>query len=170
LEESLPGEDLTILTDSLVAMTNLYSLRRADFPLSLHRNPCRQLITHIVMLLNRRHAAGVVTRLVKVKAHCGEPLNEAADALASAAAAADDSPLPSRLHLATNAVHFYIDGAPVEWGARLRDYLTQVAAFAVASLLALLALLTLAIKSTVEWRHARELKATADLPPENPHA
>jgi ribonuclease HI len=128
LEESLPGEDLTILTDSLVAMTNLFSLRRADFPLSLHRNPCRQLITYVVMLLNRRHAAGVVTRFVKVKAHCGEPLNEAADALASAAAAADDSPLPSRLHLATNSVHFYINGAPVEWGARLRDYLTQVAA------------------------------------------
>jgi sulfate transport system permease protein len=46
----------------------------------------------------------------------------------------------------------------------------SVAAFAVASLLALLALVTLAIKSTVEWHHARELKATADLPPENPHA
>jgi sulfate transport system permease protein len=46
----------------------------------------------------------------------------------------------------------------------------SVAAFAVASLLALLALVTLAIKSTVEWRHARELKATADLSPENPHA
>jgi sulfate transport system permease protein len=46
----------------------------------------------------------------------------------------------------------------------------SVAAFAVASLLAVLALVTLAIKSTVEWRHARELKATADLPPENPHA
>jgi sulfate transport system permease protein len=46
----------------------------------------------------------------------------------------------------------------------------SVAAFAVASLLALLALVTLAIKSTVEWRHARELKATADLPPERPQA
>ncbi len=46
----------------------------------------------------------------------------------------------------------------------------SVAAFAVASLLALLALVTLAIKSTVEWRHARELNAAADLPPENPHA
>jgi sulfate transport system permease protein len=46
----------------------------------------------------------------------------------------------------------------------------SVAAFAVASLLALLAVVTLAIKSTVEWRHARELKATAELPPERPHA
>jgi sulfate transport system permease protein len=46
----------------------------------------------------------------------------------------------------------------------------SVAAFAVASLLALLAVVTLAIKSVVEWRHARELKATADLPPERPHA
>lgn len=44
----------------------------------------------------------------------------------------------------------------------------SVAAFAVASLLALLALVTLAIKSVVEWRHERELKATADLPPERP--
>ena len=46
----------------------------------------------------------------------------------------------------------------------------SVAAFAVASLLALLALVTLAIKSVVEWRHANELKATADLPPERPQA
>jgi hypothetical protein len=53
LEESLPNEDLTILTDSLVAMTTLFSLRRVDFPLSLHSNPCRQLITQVVTLLNR---------------------------------------------------------------------------------------------------------------------
>ena len=45
----------------------------------------------------------------------------------------------------------------------------SVAAFAVASLLALLALVTLVLKSVVEWRHARALKAVADLPPENPH-
>jgi sulfate transport system permease protein len=44
----------------------------------------------------------------------------------------------------------------------------SVAAFAVASLLAILALVTLVIKSVVEWRHERELKASADLPPENP--
>ena len=44
----------------------------------------------------------------------------------------------------------------------------SVAAFAVASLLALLALVTLAIKSWVEWRHARDLRAAADLPPERP--
>ena len=44
----------------------------------------------------------------------------------------------------------------------------SAAAFAVASLLALLALVTLALKSVVEWRHARALNAV-DLPPENPH-
>jgi sulfate/thiosulfate transport system permease protein len=44
----------------------------------------------------------------------------------------------------------------------------SVAAFAVASLLALLALVTLVIKSVVEWRHERELAAAADLPPERP--
>jgi sulfate transport system permease protein len=42
-----------------------------------------------------------------------------------------------------------------------------VAAFAVASLLALLALVTLVIKSVAEWRQEREMKAIRDLPPEN---
>ena len=45
----------------------------------------------------------------------------------------------------------------------------SVAAFAVASLLALLALVTLVIKSVIEWRHERELRAAADTPPENPN-
>ena len=42
------------------------------------------------------------------------------------------------------------------------------AAFAVASLLALLAIVTLIIKTWVEWRHEREMKAIAELPPERP--
>ncbi len=46
----------------------------------------------------------------------------------------------------------------------------SVAAFAVASLLALLALVTLAIKTWVEWRHERELRAATELPPERPVA
>jgi sulfate transport system permease protein len=45
----------------------------------------------------------------------------------------------------------------------------SVAAFAVASLLALLALVTLVIKSVIEWRHERELRAAADTPHENPN-
>ena len=44
----------------------------------------------------------------------------------------------------------------------------SVAAFAVASLLALLALVTLAIKSFIEWQHEQELKASANTPPEQP--
>ena len=44
----------------------------------------------------------------------------------------------------------------------------SVAAFAVASLLALLALVTLAIKSFVEWRHERELSEAAESPSERP--
>jgi sulfate transport system permease protein len=46
----------------------------------------------------------------------------------------------------------------------------SVAAFAVASLLALLALVTLLIKQVVEWRFEREMKAAVDLPPERPLA
>ncbi|MBD3893768.1 sulfate ABC transporter permease subunit CysW [Hydrogenophaga sp.] len=41
-----------------------------------------------------------------------------------------------------------------------------VAAFAVASLLALLAIVTLVIKSVVEWRHENELRASVELAPE----
>jgi sulfate/thiosulfate transport system permease protein len=44
----------------------------------------------------------------------------------------------------------------------------SVAAFAVASLLALLALVTLVIKSWVEWQFERDQKAAAALPPERP--
>ena len=44
----------------------------------------------------------------------------------------------------------------------------SVAAFAVASLLALLAVVTLLIKSVVEWQFEREQKAAAALPPERP--
>jgi sulfate transport system permease protein len=44
----------------------------------------------------------------------------------------------------------------------------SVAAFAVASLLALLALVTLVIKQFVEWRFERDQKAAAALPPEKP--
>jgi sulfate transport system permease protein len=46
----------------------------------------------------------------------------------------------------------------------------SVAAFAVASLLALLALVTLVIKSVAEWKFEREMKAAAELPPERPTA
>ena len=46
----------------------------------------------------------------------------------------------------------------------------SVAAFAIASLLALLALVTLVIKSFVEWQFERDQKAAAALPPERPLA
>jgi sulfate/thiosulfate transport system permease protein len=46
----------------------------------------------------------------------------------------------------------------------------SVAAFAVASLLALLALVTLVIKSVAEWKQERDRKAAAELPPERPLA
>ena len=47
------------------------------------------------------------------------------------------------------------------------DY-QSVAAFAVASLLAILALVTLAIKAVAEWRQEAEMKAAAAVPPERP--
>ena len=46
----------------------------------------------------------------------------------------------------------------------------SVAAFAAASLLAILALVTLLIKTVIEWQHEREMKATEGLPMEAPQA
>jgi len=46
----------------------------------------------------------------------------------------------------------------------------SVAAFAVASLLALLAVVTLVIKSAAEWKQERDMKAAGALPPERPLA
>ncbi|EYC51486.1 sulfate ABC transporter permease [Hylemonella gracilis str. Niagara R] len=44
----------------------------------------------------------------------------------------------------------------------------SVAAFAVASLLAVLAVVTLVLKTFAEWKHERDRAATKDAPPENP--
>jgi sulfate transport system permease protein len=44
----------------------------------------------------------------------------------------------------------------------------SVAAFAVASLLAVLAVVTLVLKTFAEWKHERDRAAAADAPPENP--
>jgi len=124
-EASPMDEDLTILTDSLSSMCLLKSMQRRDFPLWLHRHPERQLLIYVASLINGRAASDVITRFVKVKSHRAEPLNEAADTLASDAAELD----PSRpLDLDPEAVYFYLKGVPVEWDARLREHLTQVAA------------------------------------------
>lgn len=49
------------------------------------------------------------------------------------------------------------------------DY-QSVAAFSVATLLALLALVTLALKTWAEWQHEAQMRQAAALPPENPRA
>jgi hypothetical protein len=89
------------------------------------RHPARQLLVHIARLINQRAADGVATRLVKVKAHAGDPLNEAADTLASDAAELDPS---QSKEVDPEGLHFGCRGALVPWNSRLRRELTQVAA------------------------------------------
>jgi len=125
LEYCPDEEDLAILTDSKASMDLLQSMQRADFPLWLYRHPARQLLVHIARLINQRAADGVATRLVKVKAHAGDPLNEAADTLASDAAELDPS---HSQEVDPEGVHFGYKGSLVPWNSRLRRELTQVAA------------------------------------------
>ena len=64
--------------------------------------------------------------IIKVKAHSGEPLIEAADALAGEAAEMD----PTRpVDVDPQGIYFYYCETLVAWSTRLRDHLTQVAAF-----------------------------------------
>jgi hypothetical protein len=65
--------------------------QQADFLLWPYRHPAWQLLVHIACLINQRAADGVATLLVKVKAHAGDPLNEAADTPASDATELDPS-------------------------------------------------------------------------------
>ena len=95
----------------------------------VYRHPDRQLLVQVVTqvkrLINRRAAARVVTRLVKVKAQAGDPLNEAADALASAAAGLD----PTRSQgVDPEGVYIRYRGTLMPWNSRLKRELTQVAA------------------------------------------
>ena len=82
-------EDLNILTDSLSSMRLLQSMQRKDFPLQLYRHTVRQLLLHVVKLINKRAESGRATRFIKVRARRGEPLNERTDALAATAAESD---------------------------------------------------------------------------------
>ncbi len=77
-------------------------------------------------LINQGAGTGCITRLVKVRAHRGEPLNpEAADALASAAAESDPAN-PVAIELDDpEAVHIMWNEKWVEWDTRLRENLVQ---------------------------------------------
>jgi hypothetical protein len=88
-------------------MLLLKSLQRKDFPLHLYCHSVQQLLSHVVQLFNQHATAGGITRLVKVRAHRGEPLNEAADALARTSAAAESDPSnPVAIEFDPEAVHF----------------------------------------------------------------
>ena len=69
----------------------MQSMQRADLPLWLNRHLALQRLVHVTRLINQRAVAGLVTRLVQVGAHSGNPINDAGDALASAAAELDQS-------------------------------------------------------------------------------
>ncbi len=85
------------------------------------------MLQHVVKLLNRRAAAGHITRFIKVREHRGEPLNEAADALAAAVADSDPGS-PVAMDLDPEAEHFMYREAWVEWVAKVRDDFVQRAA------------------------------------------
>ena len=65
-----------------------------------------------------------ITRFIKVRAHRGEPLNEAADALTAAAADLDPG-RPVAMDLDPEAVHFMYREAWVEWDAKVERTLSR---------------------------------------------
>ena len=120
--ETPPDVDLTVLTDSLGSIQTLQPLTRHDFRVCLRRHPHRALIREVVSWLRRRTAS---TLFAKIRAHRGEPLNEAADTAANAAVPAD----PLALAYDPLAVYFRYAGlGPRVWGAGLKTYLARTAA------------------------------------------
>jgi hypothetical protein len=132
LEGCPAEEDLNILTDSLSSMRDgdsmmmrlLMGMHRRDLPLSLYHQSVRQLLLHVVILINKRAEAGRNTRFIKVRAHRG---NEVADAMAAAAAELDPA-CSVAMDLDPEAVYFVYKRAWVEWDARVREDLVQRAA------------------------------------------
>ena len=121
-KETPLDEALTVLTDSLGSIQTLQPLTRHDFRVCLRRHPHRTLIREVMCWLRRRTAP---TLIAKIRAHRGEPLNEAADTAANAAVPAD--PLP--LVYDPLVVYFRYAGlGPRVWGAGLKAYLAKTAA------------------------------------------
>ncbi len=79
-------------------------MQRRDLPRSLYSQSVRQLLLHVVKLINKRAEAGRRTRFIKVRAHRGEPLNEAADPMAAAAESDPARTVP--MDLDPEAVYF----------------------------------------------------------------
>ena len=124
IEASSLEEPLTILTDSMTSLQNLVSMHRNDFCRDLQRHPQRRLITDLVNSLNNRASAGARTLFVKVRAHTGEPMNEAADEAADHAVESDPPGLSEhdqgRCYFTSK-----IAKLTCTWGPRLRKVLTE---------------------------------------------
>jgi hypothetical protein len=115
---------LTVLTDSRSSLLLLLGMQRTDFPVFLHRRTERPLLERVVRALNRRAEAGASTRLVKVKAHAGEPLNAWADLVATSST----GQILEETDLDPSTVYFYLHGRLATWGPRLRHHLCETAA------------------------------------------
>ena len=117
-------EPLTILTDSMTSLQNLVSMHRNDFRRDLQRHPQQSIITALVNSLNNRASVGARTLFVKVRAHTGEPMNEAAD---EAADQAVESNPPELSEYDQARCYFTSKIAKVTstWGPRLRKILTE---------------------------------------------
>lgn len=114
---------LTILTDSLTSLYDLINTRRKDFSMQLRRHPQRQQLTDLIGPLNQRTAQ---TRLVKIRAHTGEPLNEAADEVAGRATNLEN--LEEPFLMPNPALCFFLDcdgGSPKLWSTRLASKLSE---------------------------------------------
>ena len=114
---------LTILTDSLTSLYDLINTRRHDFSMQLRRHPQRQQLTDLIGPLNERTAK---TLLVKIRAHTGEPLNEAADGAADSAANLEN--LKETVLTPSPALCFFLDcdgGPPKLWSTRLANKLSE---------------------------------------------
>ena len=71
--------DLLYLTDSEASLQAIHKWIGCGARLNLSKSPDADILKDIILKLQKRVEAGVVTLLIKVKVHRGDPLNEEAD-------------------------------------------------------------------------------------------
>ena len=71
--------DLLYLTDSEVSLQTIHKWIGCGSKLNLSKSSDTVILKVIVLKLQKRVEAGVVTLLIKVKTHWGDPLNEEED-------------------------------------------------------------------------------------------
>ena len=125
-------EDVAVCTDSLSSLQMLVAMQREDFPMEIRTHPNFTTLSRIIQQVIQRAASGANTIIMKVTAHCGNPLNEWADEAAMVAFDKAENVvehcLPNQFECLYQLPHGKGPPGHTQWSARIKRYSLQQAA------------------------------------------